>query len=288
MKKETIIVKGMHCHSCEVLIKDRLAELGVKTRVDLTEDKVDVLYNPEKIDLTKIKSEIRSLGYKVDGKKNKNSFWQGLMYGLIPHIGCIAFIIGSILGVTVLMNFFKPLLMSRYFFHALMGVSIGFATLSSALYLRKNHLFSWKGAKKKWGYLSTMYGSTIGINLLLFLVIFPMLANASSGEINTAGLSSLNLAVDIPCPGHAPLITEELKTIAGVKETKFSFPKNFEVWYDPSITNYQEILSLEVFKSYPATVLEGTVAESSENAPASCCGGSSCGSSTESCGCGSY
>ena len=52
-------------------------------------------------------------------KSNDSTGWKsGLLYGLIPHIGCIAFIIGSILGVTVLMQFFKPLLMNRYFFHS--------------------------------------------------------------------------------------------------------------------------------------------------------------------------
>ena len=61
-------------------------------------------------------------------RKKPNSFWQGLLYGLIPHTGCILFIISSVLGATVLMQFFKPLLMNRYIFHALIGVSIGFLT----------------------------------------------------------------------------------------------------------------------------------------------------------------
>ncbi|HQM95295.1 MAG TPA: hypothetical protein PLJ66_06380, partial [Methanofastidiosum sp.] len=59
-----------------------------------------------------------------------------MVYGLVPHIGCIGFIVGSVLGVSVLMQFFRPLLMSRYFFYGLVALSLGFATVSVVLYLR--------------------------------------------------------------------------------------------------------------------------------------------------------
>lgn len=187
---------------------------------------------------------------------SKKNFIQGITYGLIPHIGCIAFIIGSVLGVTVLMQFFKPLLMNPYFFHILVLISLIFATISSVLYLRKNGLLSSSGVKRKWRYLSVMYGSTIGVNLLLFLVIFPLLANASTGDsgsiINSDSL--ITLKVDIPCPGHATLISEELKSINGVTDIKFSYPNLFDVKYDSSKTSEKQILSLEVFKTYKATI----------------------------------
>jgi len=194
-------------------------------------------------------------------KKDKSSLSQGLLYGLIPHIGCIAFIIGSVLGVTVLMNFFKPILMNRYFFHALIGVSLGFAGLSSVLYLRKNKLLSVAGAKKKWKYLTVMFGSTVGINLLLFLVIFPMLANIDASGTITGGAvldstnekySTITLTSDIPCSGHAPLITQELKTLDGIFDIKFSFPNKFDVKFDSSKTSKEKILGLEIFKTYKA------------------------------------
>ena len=111
-----------------------------------------------------------------------------------------------------------------------------------------------------------MYGSTIGINLVLFMIIFPLLANVSiaspTGEVvgiegnDNTDYSSIKLKVKIPCPGHAPLISQELKTIDGVASIKFSFPNNFDVTYDSDKTSKQEILSLSVFKSYPAAVLE--------------------------------
>lgn len=244
-------------------------------KVNLAKNEAEVKFNPDKISLEKIKSEINKLGYSTgdkeqEQKKKGKGFLQGLMYGLIPHIGCIAFIIGSILGVTVLMNFLKPLLMNKYFFHALIGVSLGFATLSSAFYLKKNGLLSLEGIKKKWKYLSIMYGSTIGINLLLFMLIFPLLANVSVGSSSITGLATgiannentdslLKLKVNIPCPGHAPLISEELKTIKGVTGIKFSFPNYFDVTYNSVETSKQKILALDVFKSYPATVVSESV-----------------------------
>ncbi len=191
-----------------------------------------------------------------------NNVFLGILYGLIPHIGCIMFIIGAILGSTILLQFFRPVLMSRNIFYYLILISIGFATLSSFFYLRKNKCLSFKGIKNKKVYLSIMYGSTVGINLVLFFLIFPMIANitgnVSAEEIINNDLSILNIKVDIPCPGHAPLITNEVKTVEGVKGSEFSFPNNFEVYYDSSLTNEQEILSLEVFTEYSATVIEST------------------------------
>ncbi|MEK6969014.1 MAG: heavy-metal-associated domain-containing protein [Nanoarchaeota archaeon] len=317
MNQEIIKIKGMHCKSCVELIEAKLSSLeGIKAvKVNLAKDEAEVKFSPDKISLENINSEINMLGYvagtnkeneeKNEGKKKRRGFLPGLIYGLIPHIGCIAFIIGSILGVTALMNFFKPLLMNRYFFHALIGVSLGFATISSAVYLKKNGLLSLAGIKKKWKYLSVMYGSTIGINLLLFMLIFPLLANVSVGSSSITGAaigiatnentnSLLKLKVDIPCPGHAPLISQELKTIPGVTGIKFSFPNYFEITYNSAVTSKQEMLVLDVFESYPATVVSESVAEQSiqeeNNPPAgaagSCCGGGgTCGSKG---GCGGY
>lgn len=208
-------------------------------------------------------------------KKEPKNIGRAVLYGLIPHIGCIAFIIGSALGVTVLTQLFKPLLMNRNFFYILILMSLLLATISSALYLRKTGFLSAEGIRRKWKYLSTMYGVTIGVNLLLFLVIFPLLANVSTvsaassvptaspppggaagiGSASTASLASLTMKVAIPCSGHAPLISNELKTVSGVQAVKFSLPNNFEVTYDPAKTSKDAILSLAVFKEYAPTVL---------------------------------
>ena len=39
-----------------------------------------------------------------------NNPLMGLAYGIIPHIGCILFVVAAILGSTVLLQFFRPLL----------------------------------------------------------------------------------------------------------------------------------------------------------------------------------
>jgi copper chaperone CopZ len=258
---------------------------------------------PEISDSKKEKqAELSCCGAKP--REKPKSFWQGIAYGLIPHIGCIAFIIGSILGVTVLMQFFKPLLMNRNFFYILILISLMFATISSMVYLNKNGFLSWTGIRRKWKYLATMYGSTIGINLVLFMLIFPLLANVSvvsaepTGNVigaigDSSNLASIKLKVDIPCPGHAPLISNELKTINGVAGIQFSFPNNFDVTYDPAKTSKQEILSLDVFNEYKASVLEESatatqlVTQQDNNQPPAAgeCGcGGGCGGQGSSCG----
>lgn len=238
------------------------------------------------------------------------SLKQGLMYGVIPHIGCIGFIVASILGVTVAMEFFKPLLLNANFFYFLIALSFGFAGVSATVYLKRNGLLSMRGIARKKTYLSTMFGTTAGINLLLFLVVFPLMANfgnapilvsaegsPDNGGVALAGLGAVKLQVQIPCGGHAPLITNELKTISGVKGVRFDGPNYFTVSYDSSQTSVEKILSLEVFKQYAATVIQqsggGTVSLSATNQNANqgtgqkaAGSGGSCGGGGGGCGCG--
>ena len=288
MKTELKIkVTGMHCGSCAKLIEDALSKLeGVEeTKVSLEDDIVQVSFDSDQISKEVIEEALKGLGYPPEGASKSslrpNTIRKGIIYGLVPHIGCIGFIVASVLSVTVAVEFFKPLLMNPWFFHILILLSIGFATLSSAFYLKKNGLLSLKGIKKKKKYLTAMYGSTVGINLILFFVIFPMLANLDTGSFaNTTGNaitgnvvltdvnndnvnlqvpeptndSLLTLQVDIPCPGHAPLISGELKTIQGVTGVRYKSPNYFDVAYDSAQTSKTEILSLEVFDVYPATI----------------------------------
>ena len=106
-----------------------------------------------------------------------------------------------------------------------------------------------------------MYGSTIGINLVLFMLIFPLLANVNTSSLVTGAVvgipadSTIKLKVNIPCPGHAPLISEELKTINGVKNIQFGFPNNFDVTFDTSVTSVDKIISLKVFETYKAKII---------------------------------
>ncbi|MDD5147914.1 MAG: hypothetical protein PHH08_00445 [Candidatus ainarchaeum sp.] len=194
----------------------------------------------------------------------KSSLKQGIIYGLVPHIGCIGFAAAPVLGVTVAAEFFRPLLMNRWFFYFLIGVSLLSATVSTIIYLRQNNALSMKGAVRKKRHISTMYASTIGINLLFFLFIFPMAANFGANvSAGTAGLAALPgsnsigtiaLQVQIPCSGHAPLITGELKKISGVQGVTFNFPDSFDVAFDSGKTTKERILALEIFRTYPAKV----------------------------------
>ena len=208
-----------------------------------------------------------------DRKENNNNkgFLSGIIYGLIPHIGCIGFIIISILGVTTATAIFKPFLLNRYFFHILILISFIFATISALIYLKNNGILSISGIKRKKGYLLTLYGSTVSINLLLFMLIFPIMTNIVNGASLTSAVSGaffsqkniqnkegeniLSIKVDIPCPGHAPLISGEIKTITGVETVGFKFPNLFDISYNSGDTSKEKILSLDVFNTYKAVVI---------------------------------
>ncbi|MBM3250657.1 MAG: hypothetical protein FJZ07_00215 [Candidatus Nealsonbacteria bacterium] len=256
-------------------------------------------------------------------KANKKGIFSGIIYGLVPHIGCIGFIIFSVLGVTTATAIFKPLLLSRYFFHILILISFIFATISAVFYFKKQGFISlskkdgsWefefapKGIKRKWKYLLTLYGTTIGINLILFMLIFPIVANIDAGTSFTAAISNafqkegnikikegenlLSIKVDIPCPGHASLITGELKKISGVGSVGYRFPNLFDISYEYEKTSKENILALDVFDTYKATVTneqQENVAEQTINNPRenqSLAGNCAidCAGSSKGCGCG--
>ena len=265
--EKIIKIEGMHCKNCVRSIEKKISSLeGVKSvKVNLLENNAIVDFDPKESSLEQIQIEIENLGYPTglnSKEKKSNNILKGLAYGIVPHIGCIGFIVGSVLGVSILMQFFRPLLMSRYFFYGLVALSLGFATVSVVLYLKNNDLLSIRGLERKWKYVSITYGSTVGVNLALFLIVFPMLANVSAttgGDQLTVGSAEfITLSVDIPCSGHAPLISNELKTIDGVQEVKYSTPNIFTVRYDSGRTNKSEILKLTVFREYPAKILNET------------------------------
>jgi copper chaperone CopZ len=67
MKKIKLKVKGMHCKSCEMLIKDSLSELkGVSdTRVDHKQGYVIVEFDENMASIADIKKIIKNEGYEV-------------------------------------------------------------------------------------------------------------------------------------------------------------------------------------------------------------------------------
>jgi len=183
---------------------------------------------------------------------NKGIF-SGLLYGLVPHSFCIAFIVFSTIGAITATAFLKKFLLIPYFFHFLVFVSLLLATISAVIYLKKAGCLCVDGIKRKWKYISILYSATILINLLMFFVVFPVLANINpQNTINQQGLADLSIAVQIPCSGHAPLIIDEIKKDNGVGFVAFQMPNVFKIKYDDKKTSPEKIISLEIFKTYKA------------------------------------
>jgi len=148
----------------------------------------------------------------IKSNSDKKGFLSGIVYGLLPHTFCIAFVIFSVLGATFATAIFKNILLIPYFFHFLVIISLVFATISAVLYLRKQNNFCIAGIKSKWKFITILYSVTILVNLSMFFIVFPVLANINYGEISQQGqLKDLNLVVQIPCSGHSFLIISELK-----------------------------------------------------------------------------
>lgn len=177
----------------------------------------------------------------------------GLLYGLVPHSFCIAFIIFSTIGAVTATAFLKKFLLIPYFFHFLVFISLLLATISAVIYLKKADCLCLPGIKRKWKYISILYSATILINLLMFFVVFPALANINpQNTINQQGLADLSIAVQIPCSGHAPLIIDEIKKDNGVGFVAFQMPNVFKIKYDNKKTSPEKIISSEIFKTYKA------------------------------------
>ena len=182
----------------------------------------------------------------------------GILYGLIPHAGCIAFVLASALGLTFAASIFRPLLASSMLFYAMIGMSLVFASISAFFYMKKD--ISTQNIKNHKGYLGILFGSTIAVSMLLYFLIFPAVAGAafSGGATADSDSSIVNINVAIPCEGHVPLIIEEISRLNGVKNVKYSGNFNFAVDYDSSQTSKQDILNLSIFKEYRAKIIMPT------------------------------
>mgnify|MGYP001620164536 CR=1 FL=1 len=60
--EKKIDVKGMHCKSCELLIKSSLEDLGVRANIDYKKGEVIVRFDSKKITLDKIYKAIEDSG----------------------------------------------------------------------------------------------------------------------------------------------------------------------------------------------------------------------------------
>ena len=68
MKNLTLNLKGMHCHSCEILIKDSLEETDGIKKAEVSNEKgtAEITYDESKIDEELIKGIIKQEGYDVE------------------------------------------------------------------------------------------------------------------------------------------------------------------------------------------------------------------------------
>lgn len=194
--------------------------------------------------------------------KNKKGILSGILFGILPHFFCIFFALFSIIGAVTITGFLKKFLLIPHFFTFLIIISLILATVSSVIYLRRNSCLCPFGIKNKWKYLTTVYSVTILINLLMFYIVIPTLANANFQKASAVqkelsqnnNLSELSLDVQIPCSGHAPLIIDEIKKNCDVQSVTFSTPNTFDIKYDPQKTTPEKIAALDIFKTYKATL----------------------------------
>jgi len=183
-------------------------------------------------------------------------FWPGVCYGLIPHFPCLAFIVFSVLGVTFAASIFRPLMISRYFFYGLIGLSLLLTSLVALFYLKKNKILNWSGINQAKKYLLTLYLTTIIINIFFFFVIFPALAilNNNFDEM-VQGSNFITLKVDLPCPGHAYLMVGDFEKIPGVNNINFKMPNLFDISFDPTVVSAQQILDIDILKIYQSQIV---------------------------------
>lgn len=198
---------------------------------------------------------------KEKPKDEKKGFFSGILYGILPHTFCIFFIVFSIVGATTATLFFKKVLLIPFLLQILIGLSFVFATLSAIIYLKRNDTLSSHGVKRKWKYLLVLYSTTVLVNLLFFTVIFPKVANLNINSTKSAVAqdsqsSSITIKVSIPCAGHSQLIIDEIQKTEGVGKVGFTDPNLFKVNYNSQKTSKEKILSLEIFKTYKATIIK--------------------------------
>jgi len=63
-------------------------------------------------------------------------------------------------------------------------------------------------------------------------------------------IKTFDISVDIPCSGHAFLITGDLEKLNGVKGVEFYSTNKFKISYDSSLITKEEILDVDIFKTY--------------------------------------
>ena len=97
--------------------------------------------------------------------------------------------------------------------------------------------------------------TVIGVLIIVLAAgsVFASFTGKTTNVVDSPIGSKLTLNVAIPCSGHASLIIYEVKKLGGVNDVKFKGSNKFEVYYNQSKTSEREILTLDIFKEYPAS-----------------------------------
>jgi len=66
MKKKRLMIQGMHCASCSMLIEGELMDIGVEATCNYAKGYVDVSFDEKKVKEQKIRNKITKLGYMVE------------------------------------------------------------------------------------------------------------------------------------------------------------------------------------------------------------------------------
>jgi len=182
----------------------------------------------------------------------RKGFGSGLLSGLVPHIFCLAFLVLSLVGAAGGAAIAKKFLLIPYFFLFLIIISLLLATLSAFFYLKKNNCCHVAGIRSKRQYLLTLYATTIIVNILVAYVIIPGSTYRQTKPIENNGqqLAIASINVQLPCPGHAPLIIDEVEKISGVAAVTFKLPETFKISYDPAKTSPEKLAAAEIFKTF--------------------------------------
>lgn len=160
---------------------------------------------------------------KTVKNKKHNGFWWGVLYGIIPHIFCILFVVFSVVGATSGALFLRRFMVIPHFFQILMALSLFFATLTAIFYLKRNDLLTTNGIKKSWKYLTILFVTTIGINLILFYLVIPAVGNIRSNGATSQPISS-TVTME-----NGVQIVRMTQTGRGYSPNQFTIKKNLSV-----------------------------------------------------------
>jgi len=187
--------------------------------------------------------------------QDKKSFWLGIIYGLVPHMFCIGFILFSVVGAVTATAWIRSVMLVPNFFYFLVIVSLVLAGISSVIYLKRRGCLTILGLKNQWKYVASLFLITIAVNFLMFFVAFPALANIGQAKlVDNSGFETVSAIVQVPCSGHAPLIVYELKKDTGIKSVVFKNPNIFEITYDSGQISVPNITSKDIFETFPIKI----------------------------------